>query len=49
MGLKLRRSSLHLGLDYHWERYPDAPQTSQTSNRLQFYLSWYYDWDLKRP
>ncbi len=45
VGLELRRSPWHLGVDYYWERYPEL---EETSNRLQFYLSWYYDWDLKR-
>ncbi len=45
VGLELRRSPFHLGVSYYWERYPEV---QETSNRVQFYLSWYYDWDLKR-
>jgi hypothetical protein len=46
LGVELRRSPFHLGVDYYWEQYPEL---NERSNRLQFYLSWYYDWDLKRP
>lgn len=45
LGVELRRSPWHLGVDYYWERYPEL---SESSNRLQLYLRWYHDWDLKR-
>jgi hypothetical protein len=45
VGVELRRSPWHLGVDYYWERYPEL---SEASNRLQFYLSWFHDWDLKK-
>lgn len=45
VGVELRRSPFHLGVDYYWERYPEL---RESSNRLQFYLSWYHDWDLKK-
>ncbi|HUK56091.1 MAG TPA: hypothetical protein VLY20_05485 [Nitrospiria bacterium] len=43
-GLEFRRSPLHLGMDYVWERFPG---TGERSNKVQYYLTWYYDWDLK--
>jgi len=46
IGVELRRSPWHFGMDYYWERYPEL---SETSNRLQFYVSWFHDWDLMRP
>lgn len=45
IGIELQRSPFHLGVDYYWEQYPEL---QETSNRVQLYLSWYYDWDLKR-
>jgi hypothetical protein len=46
LGVELRHSPFRVGVDYYWEQYPEL---KETSNRLQLYLSWYYDWDLKRP
>jgi hypothetical protein len=43
VGLELRRSPFRLGIDYYWQRYPEL---SQSSDAVQYYLSWYYDWDL---
>lgn len=45
IGVELRRAPWHIGVDYYWERFPEL---RETSNRLQLYLSWYHDWDLKR-
>jgi len=45
VGVEFRRKPFHLGVDYYWERFPEL---SDSSNRLGYYLSWYYDWDLKR-
>lgn len=45
LGVELRRAPWHVGVDYYWEQYPEL---SEGSNRLQFYLSWYHDWDLKQ-
>ncbi len=45
LGLELRKWSFHLGMDYYWQRFPEL---DESSNRLRYYLSWYYDWDLKR-
>ena len=46
VGVELQRSPIHFGIDYYWEQYPEL---KETSDRLQFYVRWYYDWDLKRP
>lgn len=46
VGMELRHSPWHLGVDYYWEQYSEL---QEHSNRFQFYLSWYHDWDLKRP
>jgi len=43
LGLELQRSPLKLGVDYYWERFPEL---SESSNRVQYYLGWYYEWDL---
>lgn len=45
LGVELHRSLWHLGVDYFWEQYPEL---QERSNRLQLYLRWYQDWDLKR-
>lgn len=45
IGMELRRAPWHVGVDYYWERYPEL---NETSNRLQIYVSWYHDWDLRR-
>ena len=42
-GLELRKWSFHLGMDYYWQRFPEL---DESSNRLRYYLNWYYDWDL---
>ena len=44
VGLEFRKWFLRLGADYYWER---IPLLNENSNRVQFYLSWYYTWDLK--
>lgn len=43
-GLEFQRSPFHLGVDYVWERFP---ANHEQSNKVQYYLTWYYDWDLK--
>lgn len=45
IGVELRRSPFHLGMDYVWQRFPVI---GEQSNKLQFYLTWYLDWDLKQ-
>ena len=44
VGLEFKKWFLHLGVDYYWER---DPLLNLSSNRTQFYLTWYYTWDLK--
>jgi len=45
LGLEFKKSIFSLGVDYYWERFPEL---SENSNRLQYYLTWYYSWDLKK-
>jgi len=45
VGLEFKRSPFRLGMDYVWERFPEA---GEGSDKVQYYLAWYYDWDLKR-
>jgi len=44
VGLEFKRSPFRLGMDYVWERFPAV---GEQSNKVQYYLSWFYDWDLK--
>ncbi|HET6371468.1 MAG TPA: hypothetical protein VFG95_09740 [Nitrospiria bacterium] len=44
VGVEFKKAFLKFGIDYYWERFPDLPEDS---NKLQFYLSWFYDWDFK--
>lgn len=45
VGVELRKSVFKLGADYYWERFPDL---AETDAKFQFYLTWYYDWDLMK-
>ena len=45
LGIELRRPIFKLGADYYWERFPGLDETDA---KFQVYLTWYYDWDLKR-
>jgi hypothetical protein len=45
LGLEFKKSIFHLGADYVWESYPEIPDHS---NKVQYYLTWFYDWDLKK-
>jgi len=45
VGLELKKPPFRLGVDYYWERFPNL---GERSNKLQFYLSWFYDWDLMK-
>jgi len=47
-GLELKRSSLHLGVDYYWEKMPDYPGGARQSKNRECYLTGFYDWDLKK-
>lgn len=44
LGLELRKASLRLGLGYYWERFSEL---EKNSNKLQAYLAYYCDWDLR--
>ena len=44
LGIELRKSSFHLGVDYLWERYPEL---ADYSNKVELYFTWFLDWDLK--
>jgi hypothetical protein len=43
VGLEFKKWFLHRGVDYYWER---DPILNVSSNRSQFYLTWFYTWDL---
>lgn len=45
LGIDLRKSVFHFGVNYYWEK---LPELSQSSNRVQFYLTWFQTWDLKK-
>lgn len=45
VGVEFRKSYFTWGMDYYWERLPGL---GQREDILQFYLTWYYDWDLKK-
>ena len=45
LGAELRKENIALGVDYFWERFPDLPETD---GKVQYYLRWYFDWDLKK-
>ncbi len=45
IGVELRQSVFRLGADYFWERYPGL---NETDSKVQFYLTWFVDWDLMR-
>lgn len=44
IGTELQRGPLAFGIDYSWEI---SPHGTETSEGLELYLNWYYDWDLK--
>lgn len=45
VGIEFRKSPFRFGVDYYWEK---APMLHVNSNKFQYYVSWYYDWDLKK-
>jgi hypothetical protein len=45
IGLEFKKSFFRLGMDYYWERFP---KLGEQSHSLEFYLTWYVNWDLKR-
>ena len=48
VGLEFKKSFFRLGADYYWRKYPEWPVGGQRTNYLEFYLTWYVDWDLKK-
>jgi hypothetical protein len=45
VGIELSRRSVQLGFDYSWMTYPSL---GTTTNNWEAYLTWYFDWDLKK-
>jgi len=45
IGVQLKRRHFNIGINYLWERFPNLPEDR---NNVQFYLNWYYGWDLER-
>ena len=45
IGVEFKKSVFRLGTDYYWEQFPEQ---REESNKLQFYLSGYYDWNLEK-
>ncbi len=43
VGVELRKWMFRAGADYYWQRYPGL---KLTSNHMQYYVTWYYSWDL---
>lgn len=46
LGLELRRIPFRLGVDYYWEKFPALDQ-DPNNGKVEYYLTWYYAWDLK--
>jgi len=44
LGFEFKKSIFHLGADFLWETFPELPERS---NKVQYYLTWFYDWDFK--
>lgn len=44
LGLALKKSIFQLGVDLYWEHFPEL---NKTYNNREFYLVWFYDWNLK--
>lgn len=45
LGLELSGRGMDLGIENVWRRYPEL---GRSESALQFYLSWYFAWDLAR-
>ncbi len=45
VGVELRKWMFRAGADYYWQRYPGL---KLTSDHMQYYITWYYSWDLKK-
>jgi len=44
-GLSLEQRYVNLGLEYAWRNFPELQRSTRS---LQLYLTWYFDWDLKK-
>lgn len=45
LGIEFRKAFLNWGIDYYWERLPGL---GEGSGKVQIYLTWFYDWNLKK-
>ncbi len=45
VGLEFRKPLFRIGADYYWQYYPVLEERSKD---LEFYLTWYVDWDLAK-
>lgn len=45
VGIELRKPLFRIGADYYWQHYPVL---EERSHELEFYLTWYVDWDWKK-
>lgn len=45
VGAEFKKSIFKLGMDYFWETYREQ---NITINSWRVYMTWYYDWDLKK-
>lgn len=46
IGIEFRKSYFRFGIDYYWERFTAL---GESSNKFQYYVTWFYDWNLKKP
>ena len=44
IGVQLKKRYFDIGINYLWERFPNLVGNS---NNVQYYLNWYYGWDLE--
>ncbi|MFQ5579903.1 MAG: hypothetical protein ACE5FZ_04765 [Nitrospiria bacterium] len=45
LGLEFRKPPFRFGVNYLWERFPEI---TESSNKLQYFTTWFYSWDLNR-
>jgi len=45
VGLEFSKSYFKAGISYYWEEYPKLHEKQDTA---QYYLGWYYYWDLMK-
>ena len=46
LGVEVSQRYASLGIEYDWRAFPALNRSTRS---LQLYLTWYFDWDLKRP